>query len=337
MAEFIRPLLLGQGQSNSVAWHGCLVTKLRQISSFARGYLVLFFTFIGNLDSRGTMANAPFNSSAFEFEKTVEPGDMLNFVKNNFMLSVWSSAVYVLVIFGGKSIMERKDKFGLSNILALWSGLLAIFSVVGTARMWPELIHVLRFESFYSSTCIAGYMQHHVTQFWTGLFMLSKIIELGDTVFIVLRKQPLIFLHWYHHITVLLYTWYCLLEEAAPGRWFMCINFAVHAVMYSYYALRAMKFRVPNQVRMVITLLQLIQMVIGCYINFYVYSTKNQGKFCQISYENIRYSFLMYFSYFILFAKFFYDAYINPPARPVPLVSEEKRRIAKSRAAQKVE
>eukprot|EP00122_Pirum_gemmata_P011475 Pgem_evm2s10633 len=56
---------------------------------------------------------------------------------------------------------------------------------------------------------------------WTTLFIFSKIPELFDTMFIVLRKRPLIFLHWYHHITVLAYCWHAYATRAS----------SVHAVM----------------------------------------------------------------------------------------------------------
>ncbi|VDL66713.1 unnamed protein product [Nippostrongylus brasiliensis] len=44
--------------------------------------------------------------------------------------------------------------------------------------------------------------------FWACMFAFSKIAELGDTVFLVLRKRPVIFLHWYHHAVVLVYCWH---------------------------------------------------------------------------------------------------------------------------------
>ena len=33
-------------------------------------------------------------------------------------------------------------------------------------------------------------------------FAISKLVEYGDTVFLVLRKRPVTFLHWFHHTTV---------------------------------------------------------------------------------------------------------------------------------------
>lgn len=42
-----------------------------------------------------------------------------------------------------------------------------------------------------------------------------QVPELVDTLFIVLRKKPLIFLHWYHHITVLLFCWHAFATLSA--------------------------------------------------------------------------------------------------------------------------
>uniref|UniRef100_A0A669QKC9 Elongation of very long chain fatty acids protein 6 n=1 Tax=Phasianus colchicus TaxID=9054 RepID=A0A669QKC9_PHACC len=144
----------------------------------------------------------------------------------------------------------------------------------------------------------------------TPVMMLVSGNRTGDTIFIILRKQKLIFLHWYHHITVLLYSWYSYKDMVAGGGWFMTMNYGVHAVMYSYYALRAAGFRVSRKFAMFITLSQITQMLVGCVINYLVFSWMQHGQ-CHSHVQNIIWSSLMYLSYFVLFCHFFFEAYIG--------------------------
>ena len=136
----------------------------------------------------------------------------------------------------------------------------------------------------------------------------------GDTIFIILRKQKLIFLHWYHHITVLLYSWYSYKDVVAGGGWFMTMNYSVHSVMYSYYALRAAGFRVSRKFAMFITLSQILQMLVGCVINYLVFQWMQHDQ-CHSHFQNIFWSSLMYLSYFVLFCHFFFEAYIGSKMR----------------------
>lgn len=151
-----------------------------------------------------------------------------------------------------------------------------------------------------------------VSGFWTWMFTLSKLPELGDTVFIVLRKQPLIFLHWYHHMTVLIYTWYSYSEYTSSARWFIVMNYCVHSIMYSYYALRSVGYSPPRSFAMIITILQLAQMIIGCGINIWAQQVVRQGlQECHISPTNVNLSLTIYLSYFVLFARFFQTVYFG--------------------------
>lgn len=88
--------------------------------------------------------------------------------------------------------------------------------------------------------------------------------------------------------------------------------------MYSYYALRAMGYKPPRFIAMVITGMQLTQMIVGCTINLWAYDylqTVSTPSACNISLINIKLSIAMYFSYFVLFAQFFYATYLSPNAR----------------------
>lgn len=252
-------------------------------------------------------------SYMFNFEQDFEHLAVRGWMEQNWRpVCCWASGGYMLLVVGGQAWMADRPPLQLRGLLTAWNIFLAVFSTMGAARTIPEFIHTALNQGFYHTLCIPSFIeQDKVSGFWTWMFVLSKVPELGDTVFIVLRKQPLIFLHWYHHVTVLIYCWYSFTEYTAPARWFVVMNFVVHSLMYSYYALRAMRYRVPRGVAMVITSLQLLQMVVGCTVNFIAYKYKQSGSECRVSDTNLKLSLLMYTSYFVLFARFFYNAYFS--------------------------
>jgi elongation of very long chain fatty acids protein 6 len=149
----------------------------------------------------------------------------------------------------------------------------------------------------------------------TSCFLTSSLpvySELIDTFFIVIHKKPLIFLHWYHHITVLLYCWHSYVTTSPPGIFFVTMNYSVHASMYGYYFLMAMKLRPKWFNPIIITGFQISQMVVGVVVTvlgFYFYSTDKE---CKIEKENNTAAFVMYGSYLFLFLQFFIGRYFKP-------------------------
>jgi len=248
------------------------------------------------------------------FEENFQQSSVRGWMDDNWVSTCsWATAAYLIFIFGVQSYMKDREPFALRTPLTLWSMSLALFSIIGALRVWPEFIHSFSTQGVYHTVCVPDFLEeNHVTGLWTWLFVLSKLPELVDTVFIVLRKQKLIFLHWYHHVTVLWFSWYSYVGFTATCRWFMVMNYSVHALMYSYYAVKALKIPVPKVLAMVITSLQLLQMVFGCGINILAWQYKNNGRDCAVSTNNLYWSFVMYTSYFYLFARFFYLAYFAP-------------------------
>ncbi|XP_060525991.1 elongation of very long chain fatty acids protein 6-like [Cylas formicarius] len=265
------------------------------------------------MDTRAILHNYTY---VFDFENEFVHQKTRTWMQDNWTVGFYLVGLYVLFIFLGQRWMKPKARFELRGPLTAWNMLLALFSIVGACRTVPELIHTLRYHGIYNTICLRAYIEDDkVSGFWTWLFVLSKVPELGDTVFIVLRKQPLIFLHWYHHATVLLYSWFSYTEYTASARWFVTMNYCVHSLMYGYYALRSMGFKPPRRIAMLITTLQLSQMVMGCYVNLLAGQYLDKGAVCHTTPLNIKLSLCMYFSYFVLFARFFYKAHMLGGAR----------------------
>ncbi|KAG8435105.1 hypothetical protein GDO86_013163 [Hymenochirus boettgeri] len=250
----------------------------------------------------------------YDFERRFDDQGAIQWMQENWSKSFFFSLLYAALIFGGQRMMKERKRFELRRPLVLWSFTLAVFSIIGAIRTGWYMVHILFTSGFKQSVCDRGFYSGPVSKFWSYAFVLSKVPELGDTLFIVLRKQRLIFLHWYHHITVLLYTWYTYKDTVAGGGWFMTMNYTVHAFMYSYYTLRAAGIRVPRPCAMLITATQIIQMLMGIVVNVLVYGWMRDGS-CLSTSENIFWSCLMYLSYLVLFCSFFYQSYIKDPAK----------------------
>lgn len=254
----------------------------------------------------------PIYSYAFDFEENFVYDTSQQWMAENWITAFYWSLGYLLVIFGLKAWMRNRAPFNLRRLLQLWNVALATFSIMGTIRVWPEMAYIFKSHGFISTICQATDAKTaRVFGLWVWLFTLSKVVELGDTLFIVLRKQHLMFLHWYHHITVLIFTWYSYPQLISTARWYVDMNYMVHSLMYTYYAFRAFGYKVPRKVAMAVTSSQLLQMVLGGYVSYVAYQKKMAGEQCYISPWTSTLAVVMYGSYFMLFAHFFLKAYTN--------------------------
>ena len=236
-----------------------------------------------------------------------------NWITDNWTLSIPISVAYVLLVYAGRKWMESRPSYNLRRALFLWNLGLALFSMFGAMQFVPNLVHSVYDRGFKQAVCKTDIITNPHISLWGFLFVLSKFIELGDTVFIVLRKTPLQFLHWYHHMTVVIYS---SMGSSSPktialGHWFGSMNYSVHTIMYTYYALRTAGVKVPSQMAKIVTILQLSQMFVGLLVNITVYKSYLNNEDCDFDINIFCLGIVIYSSYAILFMIFFYKRYIK--------------------------
>lgn len=173
---------------------------------------------------------------------------------------------YLLVIFGGRELMRSRAPFKLTALFQLHNLILTSGSLVLLLLMLEEIIPMYFKQGFLFSICnTKAFTARLVTYYMINYYI--KYVELIDTVFLVLKKKPLAFLHVFHHAAtaVLCYT---QLEGETSVQWVVIsLNLTVHVIMYYYYYATAGGARIWW--KKYLTTLQITQFVIDLFIVFF--------------------------------------------------------------------
>jgi elongation of very long chain fatty acids protein 6 len=227
------------------------------------------------------------------------------FINNLFIFSI---ITYLPLIFLLKKFIDslsQKNKDTLCSLFkipwALWCFGLSIFSMFGT-------YHTFKF--IYNNNYEVDIFNHEVG-YWYHAFLISKIPELIDTFFIIIRSKPLVILQWYHHFATLIISYYVTRVQCDRGIPFMFMNYFVHVFMYNYFALYNF---FPKQLKLFgtfVNILQTLQMLFAIILAIYEFNLKRLK--CVFMPESFEYHLAfvcgisMYGSYFILFAILYFE------------------------------
>ncbi|KAK8061444.1 hypothetical protein PG994_007810 [Apiospora phragmitis] len=165
--------------------------------------------------------------------------DEFRFVEGKSAFSTWPEVVgtivlYVTVVFGGREFMRNRQPLKLNGLFKIHNLFLTLLSGGLLVLFIEQLAPQLWRDGLYENICGAdGWTKPLVTLYY--LNYLTKYIELIDTVFLMVKKKPLTFLHTYHHPATALLCFTQLVGNTSVSWVPITLNLTVHVVMYWYY------------------------------------------------------------------------------------------------------
>lgn len=176
------------------------------------------------------------------------------------------AGLYLLLVFVGPQLMASLEPADIKEAMVIYNlyqtGINAVMvaCLVGSAIMRAQAIVDAGGEWGLWNQPVAGTPALMV--FGLYLHYNNKFVEYLDTIFMVLRhkNQQLTFLHCWHHF-IMGFAWFSVLRNAAGGvAWYgSSANSMIHVIMYGYYGLASLGFKLPVWVKAFVTQSQLIQ------------------------------------------------------------------------------
>jgi len=205
------------------------------------------------------------------------------------------------------NIWETIQKEGVIVLLQLTYNLTQVALCVW---MVYEALRLTQVNSL-APVCNAVAPNDNEMAYLTWVFYLSKVLDFFDTIFIVARRKwtQLSFLHLYHHTTIFLVYWLNVNFNYFGDIYLtVVLNGTIHAIMYFYYFVTALNIPVPQPLKKMITISQMVQFVImmsqASYMLYYDCPTP----------KNVTILYLFYIiSMFVLFNNFRKKTYSKKP------------------------
>ncbi|KAJ3030782.1 hypothetical protein HDV00_008722 [Rhizophlyctis rosea] len=185
----------------------------------------------------------------------------------------WSIA-YLAIVLGGQQIMRAsvQKPISIKPIFFLHNAMLSIVSA-GLLLLFLELVipDLLKNGLMWSICHEDAWSSRLELLFYINY--LIKYYELLDTIFLVLKKKKLEFLHVYHHAATMVLCYFELEGRTAVSWVPVTLNLFVHVIMYYYYARTAVSSK-PIWWKKYLTTLQITQFILdifAIYLATYTY------------------------------------------------------------------
>ncbi|KAL6254964.1 hypothetical protein P5V15_014306 [Pogonomyrmex californicus] len=211
------------------------------------------------------------------------------------------------ILYAGPRYMKNRPPYKLRNFILLYD----FIQIVTNAWFVMELLSVGVFTKYVPICSNSMFDASDATKILnlTWWIILLKLFDYVETCVFVLRKKQnqVSTLHVYHHVSNVTFVWYFLKYSFDErGGFIICINCAVHVIMYIHYFMAAWNPKLQRMILFIkpfITRLQMIQFVVIILIMIQSFDPK-----CSMSKHNKKMIFFFIVNVFI-FLYLFYDFY----------------------------
>ena len=257
---------------------------------------------------------------------------MYSFGPSLFILTFYSLFV---VYFGPVLWMRNRAPYSLKPVLLVYNLFLSLvngyffFRYLDLFNYGLDMFN-LEFPSFTDQSDRTQSVIDH-----NHLYMLSKFLDLMDTVFFVLRKKQsqITRLHFFHHLTVPVISWthYRMCGNNHLVIPFQLLNSVIHTLMYGYYGIAAIGPQMQPFLwwKRYITQLQIVQFII--LFTYATYFMLYQRGYAHLYTFNLMIQSLLYM---YLFGNFYLRTYLQRN-NDQKLIQNEKKKKKKKKKMKK--